>query len=143
MSPRKIREIARLIRGKDAKTSLATLMLTRRRAADEMAKVLRQAIANANNQGIGGKLKIDRLEVGEGPRLKRFRPVSRGMAHSIIKPTAHIKMELMPVAKPAAAAKPKVETKTAKIQEAEVVETKAETKETKPKTKVTKPKTNK
>lgn len=96
MSPRKIRDVARIIRGKDAKKSLATLMLTRKDAATVLSKVLKQAIANANNQGIGGILKISRLEIGEGPRYKRFRPVSRGMAHPIIKKTAHIKIELMP-----------------------------------------------
>ncbi len=101
MSPRKLREVADLIRGKDARSALASLQFVRRRAAEPMGVVLRQAIANATQNGVMGKLVISKLLVDEGPILKRFRPISKGQAHPIQKYTSHIKIELTPVALPA------------------------------------------
>lgn len=97
MSPRKLREVADMIRGKDARASLASLQFVRRRAAEPIGLVLRQAIANASQVGAGEKLIISKLLIDEGPVSKRFRAISRGQAHPIQKYSAHIKIELSPV----------------------------------------------
>jgi hypothetical protein len=59
-------------------------------------KVLRQAIANAtNNFGLAiSDLEIDKILVNDGPALKRWRAVSRGRAHTILKRTCHVRIDL-------------------------------------------------
>lgn len=94
MSPRKLHLVADSIRGKDAQESLVKLAFMRKRAADPMMLVLKQAIGNAIDQGANTRLIISKVEVNEGPVMKRFQPVSRGMAHSIKKYTSHIYMEV-------------------------------------------------
>ncbi len=98
MSPRKLREVADLVRGKDARWALASLQFVRRRAAEPIGLVLRQAIANATQVGTNGKLIISKLLIEEGPVAKRFRAISRGQAHPIQKYSSHIRMELKVVA---------------------------------------------
>ena len=59
-------------------------------------KVLRQALANAtNNFGLAIEdLEIDQILVNDGPALKRWRAVSRGRAHTILKRTCHVRIDL-------------------------------------------------
>ena len=83
-----------LIRGKDVNRALATLKYTRKGIADEVAKVLRSAIANAQNKdGFSGD--VDRLFVSacfanQGPSAKRVRPAPMGRAFRVLKRTAHL-----------------------------------------------------
>src|SRR3954449_9230269 len=83
-----------LIRGKDVNHALATLKFTRKGVADDIAKVLRSAIANAQQkEGFGGD--VDRLFVSacyadQGPSMKRIRPAPMGRAFRVLKRTAHL-----------------------------------------------------
>lgn len=96
-SPRKLRLVADMVREIGSpKTALEYLAHINKRAALPLEKVLKQAMANAkNNAGIKeDELKIKEIIVNEGPFYKRFRPVSRGRAHSIKKRTSHIRIIL-------------------------------------------------
>jgi large subunit ribosomal protein L22 len=83
-----------LIRGKDVNRALATLRYARKGAAEDIAKVLRSAIANAQNKdGFSGD--VDRLYVSacyanQGPSQKRVRPAPMGRAFRVLKRTAHL-----------------------------------------------------
>jgi large subunit ribosomal protein L22 len=83
-----------LIRGKDVNRALATLTFTRKGIAGDIAKVLRSAIANAQNkEGFSGD--VDRLFVSacfanQGPSAKRVRPAPMGRAFRVLKRTAHL-----------------------------------------------------
>jgi large subunit ribosomal protein L22 len=83
-----------LIRGKDVNRALATLKYTRKGIADDIAKVLRSAIANAQHKdGFSGD--VDRLFVSacyanQGPSQKRVRPAPMGRAFRVLKRTAHL-----------------------------------------------------
>ena len=83
-----------LIRGKDVNRALATLKFTRKAIADDIAKVLRSAIANAQQkEGFSGD--VDRLFVSacyanQGPAQKRVRPAPMGRAFRVLKRTAHL-----------------------------------------------------
>lgn len=92
VSPRKVRLVAKLIKGKDANKALVQLDFVVKRAAIPLSKLLRSAIANAkNNFNIQEeRLYINNIIVDEGPKLKRQRPCSRGRASRILKKTSHI-----------------------------------------------------
>jgi large subunit ribosomal protein L22 len=83
-----------LIRGKDVNGALATLRFARKAVAEDIAKVLRSAIANAQNKdGFSGD--VDRLFVSacyanQGPSQKRVRPAPMGRAFRVLKRTAHL-----------------------------------------------------
>jgi large subunit ribosomal protein L22 len=87
-----------LIRGKDVNRALATLQFTRKAIAADVAKVLRSAIANAQNKdGFSGD--VDRLFVSaayanQGPSQKRVRPAPMGRAFRVLKRTAHLTVEV-------------------------------------------------
>jgi len=91
VTPRKARLVVDLIRGKPVDEALAILRFTPRKAARVVEKVLRSAIANAENvHDIKGDLTIAEAYVDEGPTWKRWRPRMRGMATPILKRTSHI-----------------------------------------------------
>jgi large subunit ribosomal protein L22 len=87
-----------LIRGKDVNRALATLKFTKKTVASDIAKVLRSAIANAQQQdGFSGD--VDRLYVSaafanQGPSQKRVRPAPMGRAFRVLKRTAHLTVQL-------------------------------------------------
>jgi large subunit ribosomal protein L22 len=116
MSPRKVSVVASLVRGRTVIEALTILEHTPRRSAMPVIKVIKSAQANADhNHGLKpDTLRITEISVTPGPRSKRFRPVSRGMAHPYQKRTSHIKVvvdgELRPVKK-SVADKPKVTIK--------------------------------
>jgi large subunit ribosomal protein L22 len=93
-APRKLRLIADAIRGQNVKSAMETLTFSSKHAAETMKKILTQAKANAVNNGgvIEDGLVVKAVVVDEGPRIKRWRPVARGMAHSVIKRTSHVKI---------------------------------------------------
>ena len=96
MSPRKVKVVLDLIRGKSAEQAKAILAFTPRAAAPVIEKVLDSAIANAENnlELTRDTLFVAECYVGTGPTLKRFNPVSHGRAHSILKRTSHITVVL-------------------------------------------------
>lgn len=87
-----------LIRGKDVNKALATLRFTKKSIAGDIAKVLRSAIANAQQKdGFSGD--VDRLYVraayaDQGPSQKRVRPAPMGRAYRVLKRTAHLTVEV-------------------------------------------------
>jgi large subunit ribosomal protein L22 len=98
MSPRKVRLVADLIRGKKTDDAVAQLTFCKKRSAPTFLKLLKSALSNAKNNfktdTDKDNLYIKEIRVDEGPTLKRWRPVSRGMAHSIKKRTSHISIVL-------------------------------------------------
>lgn len=95
-SPKKLREFARAVRGVGASDAVDRLRLRGNKTALLIAKSIQSAIANAKNGKSleSASLVIETIQIGKGPMLKRFQPVSRGMAHEIKKRTAHIKVIL-------------------------------------------------
>ena len=87
-----------LIRGRDVNHALATLKFARKGVARDIEKVLRSAIANAQNKdGFGGD--VDRLFVtacyaNQGPSQKRIRPAPMGRAFRVVKRTAHLTVKV-------------------------------------------------
>lgn len=98
-SPRKLRLVADAVRALSPEKALLYLKFTGKAAAEPLYKAIKQAVASAKDQkGLEvSKLAFKTLDVMEGPTYKRFQPVSRGMAHSIFKRTAHIRVELREV----------------------------------------------
>ncbi|WP_317311900.1 50S ribosomal protein L22 [Clostridium thermobutyricum] len=92
MSPIKVGAVLDLIRGKNVKEAFAILQYTPREAAVVINKVLKSAVANAENNFALDTDKLVVLEayVGQGPTLKRFRPHAQGRAFRINKKTSHI-----------------------------------------------------
>ena len=96
MSPRRVREVADVIRGKRVEDAQNILDFTNRRAAGALKKLLSSAIANAgNNFGLDpDRLFVVAIAVDEGPMWKRFITKRRGQASRIVKRTSHITIEL-------------------------------------------------
>ena len=94
-SPRKVRLIADLVRGKDVQKALATLQFVNKRAAEPFAKVIRSAEANAIQSGKSAdKLFIKSVAVDKGTVMRRFMPRARGSASPINRRSSHITVEL-------------------------------------------------
>jgi large subunit ribosomal protein L22 len=94
-SPRKVRLIADLVRGKSASEALTTLQFVDKRAAGPFTKVIQSAVANAKDQGKNvDKLFIKTVAVDKGVTYKRFMPRARGSASRINKRNSHIRVEL-------------------------------------------------
>lgn len=94
-SPRKVRLIADLVRGKKVKEALATLEFVDKRAAGPFAKVINSAVANAIQAGKNlDSLKIKKVSVDKGVTYKRFMPRARGSASPINRRNSHITVEL-------------------------------------------------
>jgi len=92
ISPRKIREVVDLIRGKDLREALAILRYTPRRASDPVAKVVKSAAANAehNYEMNRDSLYVAECYVDQGPIIKRFQPRAMGRADLLRRRTSHI-----------------------------------------------------
>ena len=94
-SPRKVRLIADLVRGKRASEALTALQFVDKRASGPFAKVISSAIANAKEQGKNvEKLFIKTVQVNKAATLKRSMPRARGSASRINKRNSHISVEL-------------------------------------------------
>jgi len=98
-SPRKLRLVADAVRSLSPEQALAHLKFVSKVAALPLYKAIKQAVANAKDQtGLSAsKLAFKTIDIMDGPTYKRFQPVSRGMAHSIMKRTSHIRVELKEV----------------------------------------------
>lgn len=96
MSPRKVRLVADSVRHLSVERALSVLTTLEKRASMPIRKTLESAVANAvtNAKIIRESLVIKRLEVMEGPSMKRFRPSTRGRTHPYKKRTSHITIVL-------------------------------------------------
>ena len=92
ISPRKVSIVLDLIRNKDVATAAGILANTRKAASEPVAKLLKSAVANAeNNFGLEkANLVVSEAFANEGPTMKRFRPRAKGSASPINKRTSHI-----------------------------------------------------
>src|SRR5258708_2505627 len=94
-SPRKVRLVAGLIRGKNVNTAIAELDFLAKRAGTPMKKLLLSAVANATSAGINKEnLMIKELKVDKGVTLKRMMPAAMGTGHRINKRTSHVTLVL-------------------------------------------------
>ena len=92
IAPRKVRVVMDLIRGKNVAEAFAILKFTPKAGAEVIEKVLKSAVANAENNFDMNvdKLYVSAAYVDQGPTLKRIHPRSRGQAFSIMKRTSHV-----------------------------------------------------
>ena len=92
IAPRKVKIVCDLIRGKSAAEANAIMMNTPKAASELLVKLLKSAVANAeNNHSMDPeKLYISETYANPGPILKRFRPRAQGRAYRINKRTSHI-----------------------------------------------------
>ncbi|MBM3250769.1 MAG: 50S ribosomal protein L22 [Candidatus Nealsonbacteria bacterium] len=96
ISPRKVRLVADLIRGKNVEDAQTILNFTTKKSAPFILKLLKSAIANARNnfQLEPANLYISKITVDEGPKYKRWMPRARGAVSGIQKKTSYITMVL-------------------------------------------------
>jgi large subunit ribosomal protein L22 len=92
-SPQKVRLVADLVRGKKVEEALNILRFTRKAVAKDLEKLLRSAVANAENKEAGADvddLVVSKIYVNEGPREKRIQPAPMGRAYQVQKRKAHV-----------------------------------------------------
>ncbi|MGN1398655.1 MAG: 50S ribosomal protein L22 [Erysipelotrichaceae bacterium] len=92
LTPRKVRLVLDLVRGKDVKEALAILKYTPRNTAPVVSKLIKSAVANAtnNHQMNEEKLYIKAIYADEARVLKRWMPRAKGSASQILKRSSHI-----------------------------------------------------
>lgn len=96
LSPRKIRPVIDVIKKMTPNKALESLPFIKKRASEFVFKVIKSAVANATQKGVDSNtLVFKEIQIGEGPRLKRGQPVSRGRWHPIKKRMSHVKVILM------------------------------------------------
>jgi large subunit ribosomal protein L22 len=136
--PRKARAVVDLIRGQQVPHALSVLKYTPRAAAKVVEKILRSAVANAEQKEFGeaDTMRVSRAFVDCGPIYKRFQPRAQGRAFSIHKRTSHITVF---VEAPEVVERPKAARARAKGTKATTKSATPATKAAKPTTKAPKP----
>lgn len=95
ISPRKVQIVLDLIRNKPCDEAMAILKHTPKAACEPLAKLLKSAMANAENKDMDvSRLYVAACSVDAGPILKRIRPRAQGRANRINKRTSHINIVL-------------------------------------------------
>ena len=96
ISPRKVKIVLDLIRGKDTEVAMAILENTNKIAAESLIKLLKSAVANAehNFNMDASNLYVSECFVCPGPILKRIRPRAQGRAFHIYKRTSHVTLKV-------------------------------------------------
>lgn len=99
MTPRKMRMVIDLIRGREVPEALTLLKYLPRAASPVVEKLLQSAVANAGQKELGDpdSLRIVRAYVDGGPTLRRFRARSMGRANPIHKRTSHVTIVVAPI----------------------------------------------
>ena len=122
ISPRKVRPVVDVIKKLSPIEAISKSPFVKRYASEYLLKVIKSAVANATSRGIdSSRLVFKEIQIGEGPRLRRGNPVSRGRWHPIKKRMSHIKVILTTKIDPVKAEK--VETKKVKEAKVEVKKT--------------------
>lgn len=120
MSPRKLRLVVGLIKKMKPMDAIERLPFASRRAATDLGKVIKSAVANAKNQGVSETdLIFKEIQIGEGPRLKRGKAASKGRWHPFKHRMSHIRVILT------------TKKEEVKVKKEEKVEEKKEVKEVK------------
>ena len=96
LSPRKARLVVDMVRGKAIQDALNILRFAPQKTAPILSKLLKSAVANAEQKGVSDvdQLYVKTVMVDQGPVLKRFLPRAMGRASRIRKPTSHITVVL-------------------------------------------------
>ena len=95
IAPRKVKIVLNLIRNKPCEEAMAILKYTPKAACEPLYKLLKSAMANAENKNMDvTRLYVAACSVDQGPTLKRIRPRARGSANRIDKKTSHITLVL-------------------------------------------------
>ncbi|HEX9777331.1 MAG TPA: 50S ribosomal protein L22 [Geopsychrobacteraceae bacterium] len=96
LSPRKARLVVDMVRGKAIQDALNILRFSPQKTAPILSKLLKSAVANAEQKGVSDvdQLFVKTVTVDQGPVLKRFLPRAMGRASRIRKPTSHITVVL-------------------------------------------------
>ena len=116
-SPRKLRAVVALIKKLSPVDAIEKLPFASRRAAGDLSKVIKSAVANARVQGVSDSdLIFKEIQIGEGPRLKRGNAASRGRWHPFKHRMSHIRVILTT----------KVKSKSEEVKIEEKKETKVE-----------------
>lgn len=92
-SPQKVRLVADLVRGRKVEDAIQILRFTNKTCAKDLEKLVRSAVANAENVEGGvdvDELVVSKIYVDEGPREKRIQPAPMGRAYRIIKRQSHV-----------------------------------------------------
>ncbi len=107
ITPRKYREVVKLVKGMQPVQAMNTLKITNKKAARALAQVLKSAITNATTtlKVSDDMLQFKLFTIEEGNRLKRYRAASRGMARAFNRRMSHIKVilrtaDVQPVSEP-------------------------------------------
>ena len=118
-APRKVRQVVDLVRGKNVLQAQSILLFTVNKSARSVLKLLNSAVASAKHDMHldEANLFISSITVDEGPKLKRWHPMSRGRAYPIIKRSAHIALILSEKNPTAVAKEAKKEVKETKVAE--------------------------
>jgi len=99
-SPRKVRLVANLVKGKKVSEALAALTFLPKRAAEPVAKLIKSAVANATAAGENTEdLKVDNIVVESADMIKRYMPRAFGRASLIRHRRSRVKVTVLPVAK--------------------------------------------
>jgi large subunit ribosomal protein L22 len=117
IAPRKVRLVADMVRGENVVKAKSILRFTVNRSALPIAKLLNSAVASARNEFNWDEknLRIEKITVDEGPKIKRWMPRARGSASPIQKKTSHITLILSEVEKTKSVAKKKISVETQKV----------------------------
>ncbi len=96
ISPRKVRVVADQVRGEDVQKAIDYLTFCPRRAAQPLLKLIKSAVANADQQGGVDldNLYVKELLVDKGPTMRRWMPRARGMATPVLKRTSRLSITL-------------------------------------------------
>ena len=99
-SPRKVRLVADLIRGKSVSDAKAALAFLPKKSSPAIQKLLDSAVSNASQQGVNAdSLFVKMISVDKGLVARRYRPFARGRAGSVRKTMSIVRLELAPVQK--------------------------------------------
>jgi large subunit ribosomal protein L22 len=126
IAPRKVRLVAKLIRKKKVEQAQTTLDFAIKKGTRPISKLLDSAVASAKNnfQLDPSNLYISKITVDEGPKFKRWRPRSRGMAYPIQKKTSHVTIVLDEIVEGKKIKKAQKPAKPTEIEEKRVVKEK-------------------
>jgi|SRR3989338_8785219 len=134
-APRKSRQVVDMIRNKNVAQARAILEFAVKRSSEPVLRLLNSAVASAVNDFKldESNLRISKVTVDEGPKLKRSFPMSRGRAYPIMKRTSHITLIVSEIKATATEAKKekKTESVVAKTNDAKVTKKKTVKKATK------------
>ncbi len=96
-SPQKVRLVADLVRGKNVEEAIQILRFTKKSCARDLEKLVRSAIANAENSEAGAdvdELVVAKIWVDPGPAEKRVRPAPMGRAYQVLKRQSHVTIQV-------------------------------------------------